>query len=69
MGLSKEQLRAAQEILEQWRRPSQRARQWPPAKHAQLHESPGVRPPASDRILHKLERALLHNYFRDNVPD
>lgn len=64
MRLSTEQLREAREIVEQWRRPSQRDEEWEAevSKVRALREPP--RPSASDRKLERLERALVNWYWR-----
>ena len=67
MPLSKEQLREVQEIVEQWRRPSLRAADW----QAEITVSRAdflTRPPASDLRLDRLDRALMHNYYRKEEP-
>jgi hypothetical protein len=64
MRLSTEQLREAREIVEQWRRPSQRDEEWEAevSKVRALNAPP--RPSASDLKLERLERALVNWYWR-----
>jgi hypothetical protein len=64
MRLSTEQLREAREIVEQWRRPSQRNEEWDAevSKVRALSDRP--RPSASDLKLERLERALVNWYWR-----
>ena len=67
MPLSKEQLREVQEIVEQWRRPSQRAADWQIEVGVRRADFL-TRPPASDLRLDRLDRALMHNYYRKVEP-
>ncbi len=67
MGLSKEQLREIQEIVEQWRRPSLRTAEWFTDGSEGNSELVPPRPTTSDVKLHRLERTLVHSNYRDTA--